>query len=116
MRCTTLERSVTAVAVLLLGSCAATPTPVAVDHESGFALYRSGRLSGAELAELCRAGVEEMVVLDGGVYDSLTRTIRWEVGDLAACLDPPPPGEPGPCPDPPPDGSNQTRLTSNGSS
>ena len=57
-----------AVALLLTG-CAASPTLVASDPERGFALYRSGQLSAGELAELCRLGVEEMVVLDGGATD-----------------------------------------------
>lgn len=51
--------------VLLVAGCAAGPTLVDDDAVSGFALYRSGRLDRAGLAELCRQGVEEMVVLDG---------------------------------------------------
>ena len=54
------------VAALGWAACAAGPTPVAVDPEVGFALYRSGQLDAAELAHLCRLGVEEIVVLDGG--------------------------------------------------
>ena len=53
-------------AALTLAACAASPTLIATDPTSGFALYRSGRIGAGELAELCRAGVEEMVVLDGG--------------------------------------------------
>lgn len=55
-----------AVAALLLAACAASPTRVAGDAAGGFALYRSGQLSSDELAALCRLGVEEIVVLDGG--------------------------------------------------
>lgn len=55
-----------AAGLLLLASCAAGPALVDEDPATGFALYRSGRLGAAELAELCRLGVEEMVVLDGG--------------------------------------------------
>ncbi len=40
--------------------------PLLVDESpGGFALYRSGRLSGAEIGELCAAGVEEIAVLAG---------------------------------------------------
>ncbi len=52
-------------ATALLTGCAAAPTLVDADPDSGFALYRSGQLSRGELAELCRLGVEEIVVLDG---------------------------------------------------
>jgi protein-tyrosine phosphatase len=38
---------------------------VASDSETGFALYRSGRLSPADLEVLCGLGVEEILVLDG---------------------------------------------------
>ena len=55
-----------AVVALLLAGCAAAPTRVASDAGGGFALFRSGQLSAAELAELCRLGVRELVVLDGG--------------------------------------------------
>ena len=54
-----------AATALPLAACAAAPTPVSVGP-GGFALYRSGQLSETELADLCRLGVEEMVVLDGG--------------------------------------------------
>ncbi|MFQ5349201.1 MAG: hypothetical protein ACE5EG_02020 [Thermoanaerobaculia bacterium] len=54
-----------AAASLLLAACAASPTPLASDP-TGFALYRSGQLSTAEIAALCRLGIEELVVLDGG--------------------------------------------------
>lgn len=59
-----------AAAVLLAGGCAAAPALVAGDPSGdGFALYRSGQLDAGELAELCRLGVDEMVVLDGGGAD-----------------------------------------------
>ncbi len=56
---------VSLLAALLLAGCAAAPTRVADDPATGFALYRSGQLSAGRLAELCRLGVEEIVVLDG---------------------------------------------------
>lgn len=55
-------------AVLAIG-CAASPAPIDADPASGFAIYRSGLLSAGELAQLCRAGVEEMVVMDGAATD-----------------------------------------------
>ncbi len=58
-----------ALALVLLAGCAARPTLVADDPANGFALYRSGRLDAGELAALCRLGVEEMVVLDGGAAE-----------------------------------------------
>ena len=58
-----------AATALPLVACAAAPTPVASEPEGGFALYRSGQLSAADLASLCRLGVEELVVLDGGAAD-----------------------------------------------
>ena len=58
-----------AVTALLAGGCAASPQLVASDPGGGFSLYRSGQLSASELAELCRLGIEEMVVLDGGAGD-----------------------------------------------
>lgn len=53
-----------ACAALWLAGCASDPTLVAEDP-GGFALYRSGRLSGDQIARLCAAGVEEIAVLDG---------------------------------------------------
>jgi protein-tyrosine phosphatase len=55
-----------AAVALLAAGCAAAPSRVASQAGGGFALYRSGQLSAAELAELCRLGVRELVVLDGG--------------------------------------------------
>jgi hypothetical protein len=46
-------------------SCADTPRAITEDPSSGFALYRSGRLSPADLGVLCGLGVEEILVLDG---------------------------------------------------
>lgn len=54
-----------AIAPLLLGGCADAPRMVAEDPTTGFALYRSGRLSSADLSVLCSLGVEEILVLDG---------------------------------------------------
>lgn len=50
---------------LAAAGCAARPALVDSDPESGFALYRSGALGEARLEELCAAGVEEIVVLNG---------------------------------------------------
>jgi hypothetical protein len=60
------SRSGGALALLcwLLAGCAANPHRVASD-DSGFALFRSGQLSARELEELCRLGVEEILVLSG---------------------------------------------------
>ena len=52
-------------ALRLLAGCADAPRLVTQDPASGFALYRSGRLSPADLEVLCRLGVEEILVLDG---------------------------------------------------
>ena len=49
----------------LFAACADAPRIVAEDPSTGFALYRSGRLSGADLGVLCGLGVEEILVLDG---------------------------------------------------
>ena len=54
-----------AVALPLLEGCADAPRKVAEDSTTGFALYRSGRLSSADLGVLCGLGVEEILVLDG---------------------------------------------------
>ena len=54
-----------ATALPLLTGCAEAPRMVAEDPASGFALYRSGRLSSADLAVLCGQGVDEILVLDG---------------------------------------------------
>jgi len=48
-----------------LTACADAPRLVGEDTTSGFALYRSGRLSPADLRVLCRLGVEEILILDG---------------------------------------------------
>lgn len=49
----------------LSAGCADAPQLVAEDPGSGFALYRSGRLSPADLELLCALGTEEILVLDG---------------------------------------------------
>lgn len=76
-----------AAAFLLAGGCAASPTLVAGDPGGGFALYRSGQLSAGELAELCRLGVEEMVVLDGGGGDRECAMRRRVCPELAVRYD-----------------------------
>lgn len=48
-----------------LTGCADAPRKIAEDPSTGFALYRSGRLSSADLGVLCGLGVEEILVLDG---------------------------------------------------
>jgi hypothetical protein len=53
-------------AVSCLGiGCAAPPARIDQDAETDFAIYRSGRLGAYRLRELCEAGVEEIVVMDG---------------------------------------------------
>lgn len=69
MICAKLRLRAAAAAASLLAACAAGPAPIDQDAESGFAIYRSGQLSAGRLAELCRLGIEEMVVLDGGGAD-----------------------------------------------
>lgn len=62
------RRSLLAPAVaagLALAACTAPPQVVDADPASGFAVYRSGRLSPSELGSLCTAGVEEIAVLTG---------------------------------------------------
>jgi len=54
-----------AMSVPLLAGCADAPRQVTDDPTTGFALYRSGRLSSANLGVLCALGVEEILVLDG---------------------------------------------------
>ena len=54
-----------AMAMPLLVACADAPRLVAEDPSTGFALYRSGRLTTADLGVLCGLGVEEILVLDG---------------------------------------------------
>jgi hypothetical protein len=49
----------------LFASCADFPRAITEESSSGFALYRSGRLSPADLEVLCGLGVEEILVLDG---------------------------------------------------
>ncbi len=48
-----------------IAACAAPAHRIDGEAGGGFAVYRSGALTREELAELCAAGVEEMVVLDG---------------------------------------------------
>lgn len=48
-----------------LSGCAASPTRIDGDDVTGYAIYRTGRLGWQELEELCRLGVEELVVMDG---------------------------------------------------
>ncbi|MGB3562320.1 MAG: protein-tyrosine phosphatase family protein [Thermoanaerobaculia bacterium] len=50
---------------VLLTACNAGPRPFDAVAETGFAVYRSGKLSAEELESLCHEGVSEMVILDG---------------------------------------------------
>jgi hypothetical protein len=54
-----------AMALPILAACADAPRMVAEEPATGFALYRSGRLSSTDLGALCSLGVEEILVLDG---------------------------------------------------
>lgn len=51
--------------LLGLGACAASPTLIDGDERSGYAIYRTGRLGARQLEQLCRLGVEELIVMDG---------------------------------------------------
>ncbi len=53
------------ITLLLVTGCSDPPRLVDSDSDTGFALYRSGRLSPADLEALCGLGVEEILVLDG---------------------------------------------------
>ena len=57
--------TIVAITIHLLVGCSEPPRLVDSDSETGFALYRSGRLSPADLEVLCGLGVEEILVLDG---------------------------------------------------
>ena len=72
------------VLLLVIGSlgCAAAPSLVDSNAATGFALYRSGQLSGAELAQLCSQGVEELLVLDGGATDRECGMLREQCPGL----------------------------------
>jgi hypothetical protein len=50
---------------MLTGGCAEEPELVVSAPDTGFALYRSGRLSPADIEEMCGYGIEEILVLDG---------------------------------------------------
>ena len=65
LRSSTIVLALPALAIVLLVGCADAPRRIAEDPSSGFALYRSGRLSPADLGVLCGLGVEEILVLDG---------------------------------------------------
>lgn len=52
-------------AVACLTACNAGPRAFDAVVETGFAVYRSGKLNTDELASLCRQGVSEIVILDG---------------------------------------------------
>lgn len=64
-RSSTTVLALPALAMALLSGCADAPRKIAEDPSTGFALYRSGRLSSADLSVLCGLGVEEILVLDG---------------------------------------------------
>lgn len=71
-----LVRLIVPLATIGILGCAAAPSLVDSNAATGFALYRSGQLSGAELAQLCSQGVEELLVLDGGAADRECRMLR----------------------------------------
>ncbi len=50
---------------IVAGLFAADPTVLDSDTETGFSIYRSGRLKPGELEELCRADLVEVVAMDG---------------------------------------------------
>ena len=56
---------IASLALVALTACADAPRPIFEDSATGFALYRSGRLSPTDLGFLCEIGVEEILVLDG---------------------------------------------------
>lgn len=64
------------ITLLLLAGCADEPRLVASDSETGFALYRSGRLSPDDLELMCGLGVEEILVLDGEGADRECRYLQ----------------------------------------
>ena len=57
--------SILTITLHLLAGCSEPLRLVDSDSETGFALYRSGRLSPADLEVMCGLGVEEILVLDG---------------------------------------------------
>lgn len=60
-----LRLAAASIVLILHIGCRDVPRRVAEDTETGFALYRSGHLSPADLETLCALGVEEILVLDG---------------------------------------------------
>lgn len=66
---------------MLLAGCAEAPRLIDAD-DSGFGLYRSGHLSRAEVREICRLGVEEILVLDGEAEERECRFRRQECPGL----------------------------------
>jgi hypothetical protein len=58
-----------ALALVVSFGCSDAPRLIDSDAASGFALYRSGRLSRSEIGEICGLGVEEILVLDGQAAD-----------------------------------------------
>ena len=62
--------------LLITAGCAANPTVVDSDPATGFALYRSGWLASDHLESLCRAGVEEILILDGSAGERECRMRR----------------------------------------
>ena len=61
----TIRLTIVLVIALLLAGCSEPLRLVDSDSETGFALYRSGRLSPADLQVMCGLGIEEILVLDG---------------------------------------------------
>lgn len=63
-----------AFSTLASSGCAAAPRAIDENRNSGYAVYRSGRLGARELAEMCELGVREIVVMDGA---ALNNECRW---------------------------------------
>ena len=49
----------------LLTGCVSNPHLMEAEPQTGFEIYRTGRLTQAEFAALCEVGVRQMVVMDG---------------------------------------------------
>lgn len=71
--------AIAAITMSLFAGCSEPLRLVDSDSDTGFAIYRSGRLSSADLELLCGIGVEEILVLDG---EGAERECQYK---LAAC-------------------------------
>jgi hypothetical protein len=73
----------------MVSACASQPVLIDEDPSTGFAIYRSGRLSSKGLEELCRQGVEEMVVLSGTGMERECLHLEGPCADLWVRFDTP---------------------------